>query len=122
MPRTSLKTWLRRGLVKESTCLWTRENPPWTDPERAFGVLLGAAACSVRVRSILVVGRLLHDQGFGREQQSRDGGGVGESRTGHLDGVDDARGDEVDVLAGRRVVALADLHLGDLVDDDVPRH
>ncbi len=35
-------------------------------------------ACSVGVRSVLVVSGLLDDQRFGREQQGSDGGSVGE--------------------------------------------
>ncbi|EME96580.1 DNA polymerase II large subunit [Streptomyces mobaraensis NBRC 13819 = DSM 40847] len=62
---------------------------------------------------------LLDDQGLGREQQGGDGGRVLQGGAGDLHRVDDAGGDQVAVLAGRGVEALALVELGDLGGDDV---
>ena len=51
----------------------------------------------------LLVLRLLGDQRLGGEHEARDRRGVLQGRADDLDGVDDASGDEVFVLAGRGV-------------------
>src|SRR4029079_8430917 len=70
-------------------------------------------------RGFLFLGRLLHDQGLGREQHRRDGCGVGQSRARHLHRVDDTLSHQVDVLTGGRVEALAVTGLTDTGHDDV---
>src|SRR5262245_1877236 len=64
---------------------------------------------------VFVVGR---DQGFGRQQQRGDAGGVGQSRTDDLYGVDNAGLVQIDVLAGVGVVAVATRLLAHLVGND----
>ena len=51
--------------------------------------------------------RLVGDDGLGGEEQRGDRRGVLQRRAGHLGRVDDAGGDQVDVLAGRGVEAPA---------------
>src|SRR5680860_599555 len=63
--------------------------------------------------------RLVHDQGLSREQHAGDGRGVYQRGAGHLHRVQNALGDEVAVLTGRRVVTLAEAGLADLGDDHV---
>jgi hypothetical protein len=58
-----------------------------------------------------------HD-GLGGEEEAGDAGGVLEGAAGDLGGVDDAGGDEVDVLAGGGVEAVAGGEVADLLDDD----
>src|SRR4051794_17412770 len=65
-----------------------------------------------------VLVRDLGDDGLGREDVLRDRGGVLQRRARDHRRVDDALGDEVDDLTGRRVQALTLLGLPDVVDDD----
>src|SRR4051812_19286609 len=65
-----------------------------------------------------VLVRDLGDDGLRREDVLRDRGGVLQRRARDHRRVDDALGDEVDDLAGRRVQAQALLGLADVVDDD----
>src|SRR5829696_1408410 len=65
----------------------------------------------------LLVGHLGHDR-LGGEDVLGDRRGVLQRRAGDHGGVDDARADQVDVLAGGRVEPVAGLGLLDLVDDD----
>ncbi|ESP97698.1 DNA polymerase II large subunit [Streptomyces sp. GBA 94-10 4N24] len=67
----------------------------------------------------LLLGRLLDDQGLGRQEQGGDGGRVLQGGAGDLDRVDDAGLDQVAVLAGGRVEALALVELRHLGGDDV---
>src|SRR6266542_239469 len=69
---------------------------------------------------VLLLLRLVHDQGLGREQQRGDGGGVLHRGARDLGGVDDPRLHQVDVLAGGRVEAVVLGDLADLVDRDGP--
>ena len=63
--------------------------------------------------------RLVGDDRLGGEEQRSDGRGVLQRRPGHLDRVDDAGLDQVLVLAGRGVEALARAaQVADLLDDD----
>src|SRR4051795_9982897 len=61
---------------------------------------------------------LVGDDGLGGEEQRRDGRRVLQRRAGHLGRVDDALGDQVDVLAGRGVEAVAVLQGADLLRHD----
>ena len=63
--------------------------------------------------------RLLDDERLGGQQHPRDRGGVDQRGPGHLHRVQHALGDQVAVLAGGGVEALADLALADLRHDDV---
>src|SRR6266540_843418 len=67
---------------------------------------------------VLLLLRLVHDQGLGREQQRGDGGGVLHRGARDLGGVDDPRLYQVDVLAGGRIEAVVLGDLADLVDGD----
>src|SRR6266536_579122 len=69
---------------------------------------------------VLLLLRLVHDQGLGREQQRGDGGGVLHRGARDLGGVDDPRLYQVDVLAGGRIEAVVLGDLADLVDRDGP--
>ena len=62
-------------------------------------------------RCRLLVVLLLHDQGLGGQHHRGDRRGVVQRRAGDLDRVDDAGLDQVAVLAGRGVEAVADLEL-----------
>jgi hypothetical protein len=62
---------------------------------------------------------LLHHQCLGGEQHCCDGGSVLKSRARDFDRVDDTGGDQVDVLTGRGVEAMAGRKVGNLGDDDV---
>src|ERR1700730_3250669 len=64
---------------------------------------------------MLVVFRRLSDHDFGREQQARYRGGVLQSQTRYLGGIQDAHFDHVAVLARRGVVAERALALADSV-------
>src|SRR6266542_1862338 len=72
------------------------------------------------VPRVLLLLRLVHDQGLGREQQRGDGGGVLHRGARDLGGVDDPRLHQVDVLAGGRVEAVVLGDLADLFDRDGP--
>jgi hypothetical protein len=62
---------------------------------------------------------LVHDDRLGGEEQRRDRGRVLQRRAGHLDGVDDARREQVLVLAGGGVEALGRLlQVADLLHHD----
>ena len=65
---------------------------------------------------------LVRDHRVGGEDHGRDRGSVLESGARYLDRVDDSGFDHVDVLAGRRVEALAFFEGLDLLDDDVALH
>src|SRR5687768_9991864 len=62
--------------------------------------------------------RLVGDDGLGRQEQRGDRRGVLQGRPGHLGRVDDARGDQVDVLAGRGVEAVTRRQRADLLRHD----
>src|SRR5690606_7709708 len=62
--------------------------------------------------------RLVGHDGLGGEEQARDGRRVLQRGAGDLDRVDDAGGEEVLVLAGRGVQAVADGEALDLLRDD----
>ena len=64
-------------------------SPPGMPPAATGGGLLG----------------LVGHNGLGGEEQRGDGGGVLQGRAGDLGRVDDARGEQVDVLAGGGVEA-----------------
>src|SRR5690606_121525 len=68
---------------------------------------------------LLFLLRLVDHERLGGEQHARDRGGVGHGVARHLHRVDDALGDEVAVLAGGGVVALAGVQAAHLGDDDV---
>src|SRR4051794_9062990 len=78
-----------------------------------------AVTVAVTGRGGLLLLRLVHDQGLGREQHARDRGGVDERGAGDLHRVEHALGDQVAVLLGGGVVAVADAELADLGGDDV---
>ena len=63
--------------------------------------------------------RDVRDQRLGRQDHRRDRGRVLEGGPRHLAGVHDPLLEHVAVLAAERVVAVADLGLADLVDDDL---
>ena len=58
---------------------------------------------------------LVSDNGFGRQEQSRDGRCVLQCRAGDLDRVVDACSEQVAVLVGRSVEAVTCGQVGDLV-------
>ena len=60
--------------------------------------------------------RSFSDHDFRREQQARNRGGVLQSQTRDLGGIQDAHFDHVTVHAGRRVVAERALALADPVE------
>ena len=65
----------------------------------------GGSPVTVGLRRLLLP--LLHAQRLSGEDHRRDRGGVLQRGPGHLDRIDDAGRDQVDVLAGRRVQAMA---------------
>src|SRR5690606_36336422 len=74
---------------------------------------------AVAAGGLLFLLRLVDHERLGREQHARDRGGVGDGVARHLHRVDDALGDEVAVLAGGGVVAVAVVQVAHLGDDDV---
>src|SRR5207249_5216641 len=62
--------------------------------------------------------RFFGDHRFGGEQEAGDGCRVLQRRPGHLGGIDHARGDQVFVLVGARVVPESTLAFLDLLKDD----
>src|SRR4051812_2709830 len=100
---------------------WQREGPaplPGAGPSlRTLGSV--GVAVTVPRGGRLFLFLLLDDQGLGRQEQGGDGGGVLQGGAGDLDRVDDAGLDQVAVLAGGGVEALALLELGHLGGDDV---
>src|SRR6266508_564839 len=95
------------------------------DHSRRAGVVGRAGSVAVPV-AVTVTGRLglflfrlVDDQGLGRQQHAGDRAGVDQRGTGDLDRVEDALGDQVAVLAGVGVEAVADTELADLGGDDV---
>src|SRR3954469_22553854 len=78
-------------------------------------VHLAAAGAASGSRVLL---RLVGDDGLGREEQARDRRGVLQRGARDLRRVDDALGDEVDVLAVGRVEAVARLEVADLLRPD----
>lgn len=69
----------------------------------------GGIACGSRLL------RLVSDNSFGRQEQSRDGRCVLQCRAGDLDRVVDACSEQVFVLVGRSVEAVTCGQVGDLV-------
>ena len=90
-------------------------------PARSGGLLnpLRGKNLSVLVTSssVIVLG-LVDDQGLGRQQQRGDGRGVGQSRPGHLERVDDAHLHQVTEFARLRVVSEVAFAILDGFDDD----
>src|SRR5213078_3451756 len=68
-------------------------------------------------RGLLLL-RLVRHHDLRGEEQGRDGGGVLQRRPGHLGRVDDPGGEQVDVLAGLRVQAVAGRQGADLLHHD----
>ena len=77
-------------------------------------VAVATVAVAATARCRLRLGRLLDHEAFRGEQQAGDRDGVGDRVTGHLHRVDDAGRDQVDVLVGGRVEAVAPAQLGRL--------
>src|SRR5262249_3198675 len=106
--------------------LWPEPEPPFVvadlshggRPERAPA---GSPRLEVHVtaagsgRSLLLL-RLLHDDGLGREEQTSDGGRILNRRARHLRRVDDPGLEHVDVIARRSVQAVTCVQTTHLLD------
>src|ERR1044071_2261193 len=93
-----------------------RQTPGWGDGNRLDS---HPAARPAGHRAGIFIPLYLGDEGFGRQHQSRDGGGVLQRAARDFRRVDNARGDEVFERVGRGVVAEAGVSLGaHLLDDD----
>src|SRR5680860_1691605 len=90
-------------------------------PTRTGEHLDGSVTVAVPVASsaLFLFFRLVHDEGLGREQHSGDRGGVDQRGAGHLDRIEHSLRDEVAVLTGGGVEAVAQPRLADLGDDHV---
>src|SRR3954469_6502385 len=114
-------------LLSQNT--WKRHELTQSDPADCLRRVRSTSP-SVRYRSVRVavtvtvtclglrIGRLCRGDGLGGEQHTGDGRGVAHCRASHLDRVDDAGLDEVDVLARCGVEALSDGQVPHLAHDD----
>ena len=78
---------------------------------------VGSAAVAAAAATFLLLGKV-GDHAVGREEETRDGSGVLESRARNLGGVDDTGLEEVAVLASADVVAVRAGRLLDVGDDE----
>src|SRR3954452_16360197 len=105
--------------MTKGRCAGRPAYPPFVVRELLYRLEVHAAHATVAAaHGSRVLLRLVRDHGLGREEQRGDRRGVDERRARHLGRVDDAGGDEVDVLAGGRVEAPARLEVAPLLDDD----
>src|SRR5690606_28895805 len=126
-PRIQPETaqWVRKNRDPRPDGRGSRESSPGgtsRTPARRTRPETASVAVPVAVTvagGLLFLLRLVDHEGLGGEQHARDRGGVGDGVAGHLHRVDDALRDEVAVLAGGGVVAVAGLQVADLGDDDV---